>query len=94
MLLNRYQAGSIGRLVTVGEDGAELASLDITQEVLDISAAGDYLAVLMSDSLVIYNRELEEYGRLDGTGYASQVLMNSDGSALVIGGNSAFRYLP
>ena len=94
LLLNRYQAGSVGRLVTVGEDGEELASLDVSQEVLDISAAGDYLAVLMGDGLVIYNRQLEEYGRLADAGYASRVLMSGDGSALVIGGSGAFRYLP
>ena len=94
LLLNRYQAGSIGSLVTVGEDGEALALLDVTQEILDISAAGSYLAVLYSNRLTIYNENLEEYSRLDDTGYASQVIMYEDGSALVIGGNSAFRYLP
>ena len=76
------------------ETGEIIALLDVNQEVLDVSAAGNYLAVLMGNSLVIYNRELEEYSRLENTGYANRVLMEADGSALVIGGSSAFRYLP
>ena len=36
----------------------------------------------------------EEYARLDGTDYASRVIMQADGSALVIGGSLAFRFLP
>lgn len=94
LLLNRYQAGSIGSLVTVDETGEVIAALDVNQEVLDVSAAGNYLAVLMGNSLVIYDRNLEEYSRLEDTGYANRVLMGDDGSALVIGGSSAFRYLP
>ena len=94
LLLNRYQAGSIGTLVTVDESGEVIASMDVTQEVLDISACGNYLAVLMSNSLVVYDRQLQEYSRLTDTDYASRVLMESDGSALVIGGSRAFRYLP
>lgn len=94
LLLNRYQAGSIGSLATVDETGEVIALLDVNQEVLDVSAAGNYLAVLMGNSLVIYNRELEEYSRLENTGYANRVLMEADGSALAIGGSSAFRYLP
>ena len=94
LLLNRYQAGSIGSLATVDGTGEVIATLDVNQEVLDVSAAGNYLGVLMGNNLVIYDRNLEEYSRLENTGYANRVLMNTDGSALVIGGSSAFRYLP
>ena len=59
LLLSRYQTGSVGRLVTVGADGAELGSLDVNQEVLAVSACGRYLAVLYLDSLVVYNRETQ-----------------------------------
>ena len=78
----------------VDASGSLAAAKDVTEEVLDISAAGGYVAVLYSDTLVIYDRALQEYARLTGTGYASRVLMNADGSAIVIGGNQAWRYLP
>ena len=69
LLLNRYQSGSVG---TPGDRGRrtaqEIASLDVHEEVLGISAAGRYLAVLYTDRLVIYNQELQEYAALDGHG--------------------------
>ena len=94
LLLNRYQSGSVGRLVTVGSDGAELASLDVSREVLDISAAGRYLAVLYTDSLVIYNSDLQVYASLNGTDFATGVLLRADGSALLLSSESAGLFLP
>ncbi len=94
LLLSRYRSGSALRLVTVGVDGEELASLDSRSEVLSLSAAGKYVAVLYSDSLVIYTPQLEEYARLDGTEYAREVRMRADGTAVLIGSASAWLYIP
>ena len=84
----------MGRLVTVGTDGAVLAELDVNREVLDISAAGRYLAVLYTDRLVIYNQQLQTYASLTGTGFASGVLMRPDGSAVLISSEYAGLFLP
>ena len=94
LLLNQYQSGSVGRLVTLGTDGAEIASLDVNQEVLDLSAAGRYLAVLYADRLVIYNQQLQVYASLQGTDFATGVLMRQDGSALLLSAGSAGIFLP
>ncbi|MDD3347920.1 DUF5711 family protein [Oscillibacter sp.] len=94
LLLNRYQTGSVGRLVTVGADGAERGTLEVQQEVLDLAVSGRYLAVLYTDSLVIYNEELQVYASLKGTDYAKSVLMRPDGSALLISSESASLFLP
>jgi hypothetical protein len=94
LLLNRYQSGSVGRLVTVGTDGEEIGTLDVNREVLGISAAGRYLAVLYADSLVLYNRELQVYASLNGTESVTGVLMRSDGSAVMLSSNSASLFLP
>lgn len=94
LLLNRYRSGSVGRLVTVGKDGTEMASLDVNEEVVGISAAGRYLAVLYTDQLVIYTPELETYAALVGTGTAVSVLQQKDGSALLLSGDSAKVFLP
>ena len=94
LLLGRYRSGSTMKLVTVAQDGSTLASLDTTGEVLSMSAAGRYIAVLYSDSLVIYTPQLEEYARLDGTEYARSVLMRSDGTAVLVGSSSAWLYIP
>lgn len=94
LFLTRYQAGSIGTIVLLDSQGNLLGAMDISDEILDIDAAGDYLAVLQSNALVLYHRDLTEYSSLEDTDYASHVLMGGDGSAVVIGGNEAWRYLP
>ena len=94
LLLGRYQAGNVCTLTTYDLDGEEIARLELTEEVLDMSAAGDYLAVLYGDSLVIYTRDLEEHARLEETGYAGQVQMREDGTALLLSGTFAQRFIP
>lgn len=94
LLLNRYSSGSVGRLVTVADDGSELASLDVNEEVLSISAAGRYLAVLYASRLVIYNSDLQVYAALNGTDSVGSVLMRQDGSAILAGAESAELFLP
>lgn len=92
--LNRYYAGSIGRIVTVDRNGKELASLDVNEEVISVSAAGRYIAVLYAGRLVIYTPELLEYARMEDTDRAKDVLMCDDGSALVLESEKATRFLP
>lgn len=92
--LNRYYAGSLGRIVTVGQDGAEMASLDVSEEIIGISAAGRYIAVLYTGRLVIYTPQLLEYARLENVDRAKGVLMCADGSALVLESEQAVRFLP
>ena len=94
LLLNRYRSGSVGRLVTVDDQGEEIASVEVRNEVLGISAAGRYLGVLYLDRLVIYNQELQEYAVLNGISYARTVLMRQDGTALLVGSQKAELFLP
>jgi hypothetical protein len=94
LLLNRYRSGNVGRLVTVDSSGKEIASLDVNEEIRSVSASGRYIAVLGADRLVIYNRELQQYASLSGTGYAKSVLMRADGSALLIASDRAHLFLP
>lgn len=94
LLLNRYRSGSVGRLVTVDTEGTELGSLDINEEILSISAVGRYLAVLYADRLVVYNQDLQAYASLKGTGYAKEVLVRPDGSALLLSSEYAGLFLP
>ena len=94
LLLNRYYAGSIGRIVTVGPDGKEIASLDVEEEVISLSAAGRYIAVLCAGELKICSPDLLEYAALEGTDRAKTVLMCDDGSALVLESESGTRFVP
>ena len=94
LLLNRYQSGSVGRLVTVDSHGKEVASLDVNGEIRSLSAAGKYLAVLYMDRLVVYNQNLEEYATYAETDYAKEAIMRNDGSVLLLASDSASIFLP
>jgi len=94
LLLNRYQSGSVGRLVTLDTAGQELGALDLNEEVLDISAAGRYLAVLYASRVVVYNQNLQVYASLNGTEQTRGILMRPDGSVLLLSSESAGLFLP
>ena len=94
LLLGRYKSGTQTQLVTVDEEGAQLAILDVDKEVLSLSAAGKYVAVLYSDELAIYDRNLEVCARLEDMSSATRVLMRADGSAVLVGADAASLYLP
>jgi len=67
LVMNLYQAGNRYTVLTVGYDGAELGRLSSGEQILDISAAGKYLAILTSSSLSIYDQALQEYDVSDNT---------------------------
>lgn len=84
LVLNRYRAGANGQLVTLNSGGEVMAQTDISEEILDLSAAGRYIAVLYADRLVIYNKDLTEYGTFSEIGTTQSVCMCADGSVWLI----------
>ena len=94
VLLGRYRTGTQHRVVTVGGDGKEIAALELDAEVSSLSAAGRYVAVLTSDELVIYDKQLKPCAQLQEVSQAREVLMRSDGSAVLAGSMAASLYLP
>ena len=94
LLLSRYKSGGYASLITVDGDGNELGGCDIDGEVLDISTAGRYVAVLFSDRLTIYDKYLTEVATLPDVSEVRAVLMRADGSAVLGGASGASLYLP
>ena len=94
LLLSRYKYGGYASLITVDGDGNELGGCDIDGEVLDISTAGRYVAVLFSDRLTIYDKYLTEVATLPDVSEVRAVLMRADGSAVLAGASGASLYLP
>ena len=94
LLLSRYKSGGYASLITVDGDGNELGGCDIDGEVLDISTAGRYVAVLFSDRLTIYDKYLTEVATLPDVSEVRAVLMRADGSAVRAGASGASLYLP
>jgi hypothetical protein len=91
---SRYKAGSLGRLVTVDASGEALGEVQLTEELLDVSAAGRYVAALFADRLDVYTRDLALYSQLQGTENARSALMRPDGTVVLIGAQSARIYVP
>lgn len=94
LLLSRYRSGSALRLMTADAEGNVLGTLDEQREIVDISAAGAYVAVLYTDSLTIYNRDLSVCAALNGTDFAKQTIMRPDGTALLVGASRAWLFIP
>ena len=92
--LNMYKAGNRCTVTTVNTDGEQLASLFIDDEILDIAAAGSYVAILTTRELTICRKNLTVYARTPNVWMASSVRLRPDGSAIAISGNGAQLYLP
>ncbi len=92
--MNTYRAGNRYTLVIVDEMGKELGSIYVGQEILDISAAGKYIAVLTTQGLTIYDRKLSVYAQTDNVNAATNVLVQPDGVALLLGAGKGWLYIP
>lgn len=93
-LLGKYRAGSQAVLLVTDESGSTLGRKDVNEQVLSLSVAGNYIAVLTGDRLDIYTQDLTLYASLEGTQGARKVLLMEDGSAILISTDSASFYVP
>lgn len=87
LLLGRYKSGSIGVVMTLNMKGELLAAEEVTEEVLDISAAGRYVAVLYADRLALFSSGLKPYAEHPLDHYR-HVFLRRDGSAMVLAADS------
>lgn len=94
LVLGKYRAGTVAELVVVDPSGVASASLSLNEQLLSLSAAGRYIAVLTADRLDIYTSDLTLYNTLNGVQGARKVLMRSDGSAILIANDTARLYIP
>jgi len=94
LLLSRYRAGSAGQAVVVGPDGTETASLTLPVNVLDLDAAGRYLALLSGERLEVYTSDLTPYSSLEHTQNARHLSLSDSGAALLANAQRAWLYLP
>lgn len=92
--LNTYRAGNRYSLLVMDETMNEPISVYIGQEILDLSAAGKYIAVLTPKGLTVYDRNLVVCFQTQNIGAATSVLMRQDGTALLLGGGMGRLYIP
>ena len=91
LLLGKHRSGNAARLVTVGTDGREIASVELDKEVLSVTSAGAYIGVAFADnSVTVYNDKLAvvtERSELIGL---RSLYVRSDGTAVVVTTTEAF----
>lgn len=93
-LTGKYQSGSQTTLELFDRSGQLLGSMESSRPILDMSAAGKYVAVLTAQQLDIYTRDLELYATIANTQNASHVVLLEDGSAFLAAGDTAWLQLP
>lgn len=89
-----YKAGGSGEVLLIDERGDTACSKAISGEVLSVSAAGRYIAVLTAEALTIYtSNDLEEYAQINNNG-SKRAIIHSDGATMMIGADSTWLYVP
>ena len=89
-----YKAGGSGEVLLIDERGDTACSKAISGEVLSVSAAGRYSAVLTAEALTIYtSNDLEEYAQINNNG-SKRAIIHSDGATMMIGADSTWLYVP
>ena len=76
-------------LMTVDDSGKLISKVETLRDIKDVDASGQYIAVLYTDGLMIYDKSLRERGTYETATDAMTVLMRSDGTAIVSGEFSA-----
>ncbi len=94
VLAGKYRAGSQAQLYTVDQKGNPSVGVPVNEQVLSLTAAGRYVAVLTADRLDIYTSDLQRYDTLEGTNGAREAWIRSDGTVLLIGNGAARLYVP
>ena len=92
--LNMYKAGNRCTVVTVGSDGKELGSLYFSEEILDTSSAGGYVAVLTANGMDLFDKSMERTASLDTTQGATAVLARPDGTVVLLSGGTGRVFTP
>ena len=93
-IANQKTEVSLEEPINMDGEGNELGGADLDREVLDMSVAGRYVAVLCTDRLIIYDKFLTELASLPYVSQTRAVFMRNDGSAVLAGAATAGLYLP
>lgn len=94
LLLGKYRAGSARDVVTVGHDAQVIARQELNGQILSMTAAGRYVALLTGQELNVYTSDLTVYSTLSDTQSARHAALHKDGSVLLADSQEAWLYIP
>lgn len=93
LLLARYRSGTLGAVMTLDAEGEVLGAVEMDEEILDISAAGDYVCVLFNGRIEVYTKRMELYASCE-IGGMERVFQQQNGSVLAVGDTQAVLVMP
>lgn len=94
LLLSNSPSGNTGTLLTVDAEGTVLGSVDLNEQVLALSAAGRYVAVLTPSCLRLYTKDLTQIHVTDQVQGVSNLVLYSDCTLSLITDELARLYIP
>jgi len=94
LLLSNSPSGNSGTLYTIDAEGASLGSVDLQEQVLAMSTAGRYIAILTPSSLHIYTKDLTEIHSTEHVQGVQNLVLYSDGSLALISNELVQLYVP
>lgn len=92
--VNMYKAGNRFSVVSVNAAGEILGEQYIGEEILSLSTAGDYCAVLTTSHLYVYDKNLNLLASTQELSAASSAVMQEDGSVILLGSGTGRLFLP
>lgn len=90
---SKYQNGN-STTVEVLDASGSTGLVTVSEDVISLSAAGEYLAVLTANQLIIYQSDLTIYAQADNSWSARKAFLRENGSVLLITNDSAEFYRP
>lgn len=93
VLLSTNSLGGTSRLI-VSRDADEPKIMNFAEDIFDISTAGDYTALLLSNRIVVYNSDLELHHTFPLAQSAKSCIMREDGTVFAVGANFANLLIP
>ena len=93
-MIAALESGSGSRVLTLDATGKALGTLELPDRVRSVSAAKSYAAVLTESCVQAYDRSLNAYDRSWDVLSASQAIVRSDGTVLLVGNGETKFFIP
>ena len=94
LLTGRYRSGGATQAIVISGADHSARSIDLSGQILDFAAGGEYCALLYGSRLVLYDQTLTQYARLDNPQAARKLDLAPNGSALLANDQQAWLYIP
>ena len=94
LLLSHSPSGSAGKLVTIDHEGIVLGAKEFDDQILYLTSAGRYLAVLTPNGIQVFNKDLGEISSSSHIQGVHSISMFPDGTLAQILDETVRLYIP